>query len=184
MVDLVDVGGESCEPIAGFTNKVLLGVHGEFELINDPKDLCGGTEATTLEELVTIEATDSHTFPVDKGFVTLSAVEETVGITTNMIGEVGRRLFQNEATIIVSGSGAALKGFLRRVKNEKFIALFEEFDSGNLIQIGSKRFPAKFTGIEAATEALAEGNNSVTLTLQDKSKWPAAIYKGTVTMAP
>lgn len=181
-LDLVDVGGESCEPVAGLVSEVYIAPHGDFTLINDPAELCGDNEANSVEELVTI-STD-HTFKVGKGFTKIKGIEETNNLTITMIGEKGRRLFQNALIMEVAGSNAALLGFLRQVKNGKFIALAEEFGSGQLRQIGSKRLPATFEGIEAALEAVIEGNNSVTLTLQDKSKWPAAIYTGTVTEFP
>ena len=182
MVDLVDVGGESCEPVAGLVNEVLIADHAGFTLINDPAELCGDSEATSVEELVTIS--EDHTFTAGKGFTKILGIEENNGLTITMIGGKGRRLFQNTLTVVVSGSNASLLGFLRRVKNGKFIVLAEEFGNGNMRQIGSKRLAATFEGIEAALEAVIEGNNSVTLTIQDKSKWPAAIYTGAITMKP
>ena len=53
-----------------------------------------------------------------------------------------------------------------------------EFGTGNVRQLGSKRMPAWVEGIEHAIEAVIEGKNSVTITLKDKQKWPASIYKG------
>jgi hypothetical protein len=181
-LDLVNIGGESCEPVAGMVGKVHLASYKDFESIKDPKDLCcdGENIAANVEDLATIS--DSHTFKEGKGFVTISAIEETVAITSSLIGEKGRRLFQNVGTIVVGGSHPKTKGFLRAIKNGKYIALFEEFESGRIVQIGNSRFPAWFEGIESAIEALAEGNNSVTLTIQDKSKWPAAVYQGDITL--
>ena len=181
-LDLVDVGGESCEPVAGIVNDVKIAPHGDFTLINDPAELCGDGEALSVEELVTISA--DHTFNTGKGFTNIESIEETGTITTTMIGETGRKLFQNALTIEVAGSTAALLGFSRQVKNGKYVVLAEEFGSGAFRQIGSSRFPARFESIEAALEAVAEGKNSVTLTIQDKSKWPAAIYTGAITEYP
>ena len=178
-IDLVEVGGESCEPVSGFVSVPLIAPYADFTLINDPKDLCGDNEAATVEELVTIAV--DHTFAVGKGFTKINGVEEAVGLAITMIGNKGRRLFQNTLTVEVAGSGPALLGFLRQVKNGKYIVLAEEFGSGNYRQIGSKRLPATFEGVEAAIEAAVEGNNSVTLTIQDKSRWPAAIYTGVIT---
>lgn len=181
-LDLENVGGESCEPVAGIVSVVNIAPHSDFTLINDPKDLCGDDEALTVEELVTISV--DHTFTAGKGFTKINGIEETGGVLTTMIGEKGRRLFQNVLTIQVAGSTATLKGWLRQVKNMKVIVLVEEFGSGNVVQIGNKRLPATFEGIEAALEAVIEGNNSVSLTIQDKSKWPAAIYEGAITEFP
>jgi hypothetical protein len=84
----------------------------------------------------------------------------------------------------VAGSEAKLLGWLRVVKNLKFIAAVTEFGNGQVRQMGSSRFPARFTGIEAAIEALAEGKNSVTLTITDKQVCPAPVYTGVITMKP
>jgi hypothetical protein len=101
-----------------------------------------------------------------------------------MIGNSGSQLFQNEFVIEIAGSSAELLGYLRLVKNLRFLLQVEEVGNSNIRQLGSKRFPARFTGIEQAIEAAMEGKNSVTLTVQDKQKWPAPVYKGTVPMQP
>jgi hypothetical protein len=44
--------------------------------------------------------------------------------------------------------------------------------------------PAWVEGIEHAIEAVIEGKNSVTITLKDKQKWPASIYKGALQLTP
>lgn len=178
-ITLEDIGGESCEPIAGLVSTIDIAPVADFTLINDVPDLdvVGG-----LETKATIAA--AHTFPVGKGFSQIEGVEETGNIKSTMIGETGRHLFQNELVIELAGSEAKILGWLRVVKNLKFIALATEFGNGNVRQLGSSRFPARFTGIEAAIEALAEGKNSVMLTITDKQVCPAPIYSGIITKKP
>lgn len=101
-----------------------------------------------------------------------------------MVGEKGRRLFENELVVEVGGSDADLLGFLRWIKNQKLVFNVVEFGTGNVRQLGSKRMPAWVEGIEHAIEAVIEGKNSVTLTLKDKQKWPASIYKGALQLTP
>ena len=177
-ISLVDIDGTSCEPVGGLSETVLIAPRKDFTAVIDPPDDLELTD----EEVITIEG--PHTFPISKGFTEIVGVQETGTITSTMIGEIARQLFQNEAVITVSGSKAALLGFLRKAKNLRFIALLEEVGSGQLRQLGSSRFPARFSGIVHAIEAAMEGNNSVTLTMLDKQKYPAPIYTGAVTRKP
>ena len=78
----------------------------------------------------------------------------------------------------LAGSNAELLGFLRWIKNQDLVFFIEEFGTGQIRQLGSKRLPAWVEGIEQAIEAATDGKNSVTLTLKDRQKWPAAIYNG------
>jgi len=178
-ISLENVGGESCEPVGGLTVEVHIAPVKDFTLVQEPPALDG---YETLESLVSV--TTAHTFPAGKGFTTIEGVEETGTLKSTMIGNPGAQLFQNELVIEVAGSAAKLLGFLRVAKNLRFIALAEEGGSGNQRQLGSKRSPARFTGIEAAIEAAREGKNSVMLTIQDKQRWPAPIYTGAITLKP
>lgn len=187
MVELEDIGGESCEPVSGFSPVAYIGPWDQFDTLTDPKDLCNTDDllnADNLAELVTI--TTDHTFkdPLTQGFTKMLAINETIGLTYTPIGEKGRKLYKNTATITISGSKAELLGFARAVKNGKYVFLFEEFGSGNMRQVGNKRFPAEFENIEGQIEALPEGRNDVVFTVSDKSKWPAAIYTGAINEKP
>lgn len=177
MVALEDIGAEVCEPVAGLS-QVFYSLHGEYTSIEDPADICGTVSADTFAELVEIPATPGHIMATGKKIHELKFVTETGTIKSTMVGEKGRRLFENELVVEVSGSEAQLLGFLRWIKNQKLVFNVVEFGSGNVRQLGSKRMPAWVEGIEHAIEAVVDGKNSVTLTLKDKQKWPASIYKG------
>lgn len=181
---LENIGGASCEPVSGTAVDMYYGLHSEFSSIEDPKDLCGLTPASTLTELIEIPAAPGHIMTTGKQLFKIKAVLETGAVKTTMIGEKGRRLFQNEATLEVSGSNAELLGFLRFVKNQSLLFFVEEFGSGQIRQLGSKRLAAWVEGLEHAIEAAVEGKNSVTITIMDKQKWPAAIYKGALQLTP
>lgn len=178
-IKLENVGSESCEPVGGLTVEVHIAPVKDFTAVQEPPSLEG---YTSLESLVTVAA--AHTFPDGKGFSVIEGVEETGTLKSTMIGNPGSQMFQNELVIEVAGSTAKLLGFLRVAKNLRFVALAEEGGSGNQRQLGSKRSPARFTGIEAAIEAAREGKNAVTLTIQDKQKWPAPIYTGAIVLKP
>lgn len=181
-INLVNVGADSCEPVAGLSTEVLIAPVKDFTVIGEPPATLEGYE--DVAELATVSV--AHTFPVGKGFTSINGVEETGNIKTTMIGDNEGHLFQNELAIEVRGSSAAIQGYLRLVKNLRFIALATEIGSGNVRQIGSKLMPARFSGIEAAIEAAMEGKNSVTITMMDKQKWPAPVYPAgfAITMQP
>lgn len=181
-IELEDVGQEICEPTAGLSTKVYYSLHGDYDSIEDPKDICGTVVADTFEELVEIPATPGHILSTDKYMHQLDIIVETGTITSTMVGEKGRRLFENQLVVEVGGSSAKLLGFLRWIKNQNLVFFCEEFGSGSLRQLGSSRLPAWVEGIEHAIEAVIEGKNSVTLTLKDKQKWPSAIYLGDVVL--
>lgn len=183
-VTLEDVGAEICEPVAGLTPKVYYSLHGDYTTIVDPLDICGDAEASTFAELVEIPASPGHVIATGKRMWQIDTIVETGAITSTMIGEKSRRLFENQVVVEVAGSQAELLGFLRWIKNQKLVFHVEEFGSGGLRQLGSSRLPAWVDGIEHAIEAVLEGKNSVTLTLKDKQKWPAAIYLGNVVLTP
>ena len=179
---LMDLDGTSCEPEGGISATVLIAPVKDFTVIGEPPPTLEDYE--TLGELATVSA--AHTFPVGKGFSQIESIQEISTLKCTGIGETERKLYQNEAMFKVSGSKADVLGFMRLVKNGRFIVLMEEAGSGNLRQIGTKLKPARFTAIESNIEAAAEGDNSVTFTIQDKQKWPAPIYPAafTVTLKP
>lgn len=182
-VALENIGQEVCEPVSGIATKVYYALHSDFDTIVDPKDICGDNPASTFEELVNIPA-PGHTLASGKQMWAIDIIEETGAVTSTMIGEKKRRLFENQVEIVIAGSQDKLLGFLRWIKNQSLLFFVEEFGSGNLRQLGSKRLAAYVDGIEHAIEAALDGNNSVTITLKDKQKWPAAIYKGDVVLTP
>ena len=183
-ITLEDIGQEVCEPVSGLASKVYYSLHSDYDTIVDPADICGDNEGETFASLVTIPGTPGHTLATGKRMWQIDIIEETGTVKSTMIGEKKRRLFENEIAIVIAGSQAELLGFLRWIKNQSLVFHVEEFGSGNLRQLGSSRIAAWVEGIEHAIEAVLEGNNSVTITLKDKQKWPAAIYEGDVVLTP
>jgi hypothetical protein len=179
-VEIENIGGEICEPISGFTPKLFWAHHKDFQTINDPKDICdeNGNGATNFSEL--IEIPTSHVFKAGKKFHTVDFDVETAEMLYPTIGEKHRRVYDNSFKVEISGSSAELLGFCRYIRNQKVVVLGEELGSGNLRQMGSKRFPAWVEIQEGSIEALVEGKNSVVITFKDKQKWMPPIYKGDV----
>lgn len=183
-IELEDIGGESCEPVSGLSGTIYYAEQSDFVTINEPKKLCDpapANVAATFEELATIET--AHTFKTGKCFHKIEMVTETGTIKSTTIGEVGRRLFQNELPATIAGSSVTLLGFLRWIKNKKLIILFEEFGSGAVRQLGQSRLPA-LASSEHNIEAAVEGNNSAVITFTDKNFGPAPIYKGAIQLIP
>lgn len=182
-VALENIGGESCEPVSGLATQAWWAEQGDFTTLIDPKDVCSdsGNGADNFTELVKI--TGNHVMAAGKKLHAVDFIIETGDIKTTMIGAVGRTLFNNEQKIEIAGSAPEILGFLRYIRNKKLIWFVEEFGSGQIRQFGSKRLAAHVKAIDSAIEAAIEGKNSVTLTIEDKQKWPAPIYAGTMSIA-
>lgn len=174
---LADVGAEVCEPVGGVEAVLSWANHADFESIVDPLDICGASSATTYAELVEIP-TPGHVMLTGKKLFKVNFTTFTGSIKSTMVGENGRRLYDNEVSIRVDGSEAELLGFMRYIKNKKIMAFVAEVGSGNVRQFGSKRLPARCEVQEHTIEPTLDGGNSVTITFKDQQKWPAPIYKG------
>lgn len=183
-VVLEDIGGQVCEPIASFSD-VYYAEQSDFETIVAPKDICNENPtlvAESFEELS--EIATAHTFKTGKCFKKIDFITETGGLKCTNIGEIERQLFQNELAIEVADSNAKLLGFMRYVKNKRFIVLAVETGSGRVRQLGSTRLPARFMTQEHNVEPTNEGKNSASLTIMDKWFGPAPIYKGEILLTP
>lgn len=181
-IPLDNIGGESCEPVAGIATELFFIERKDLEVITDPKDLCGDAPdaAATLEQLVEIAATPGHTVKTGKKWAVLPIVQESGTVKSTQIGEKKRRLVQNELALQVAGSAASLLGFMRWVKNKDLVCLAREIGTGNLRQLGSKYLGAWIETQEHLIEGPMEGQNALNITIVDKQKWPAPIYKGDV----
>lgn len=182
-VDLENIGGEACEPVGGLTPQVYWAEIGDFETLNDPKDICDddGNGAESFEELS--EITENHVMKAGKKLHKVEFVTETGDLVHALLGEVSRRLFSNTQKITIAGSSSEVLGFTRFIRNKKLIWFIEEFGTGRIRQLGSKRMGAIVSAVEGGLEATLEGNNAITITVTDKQKWLAPIYSGTLEIA-
>lgn len=182
-IKIEDFGFSSCEPTGALGKKVFYAPLNYFESIGTPKELCGdqANAATNLAELAEITEVK---FKEGKGFHEFTSITETGEITSTQIGEKGRRLLENSLVAQVAGSASELLGYMRWVKNQDLIVVVQEFDSGQMRLLGSERMPAWIEAQEHKIEATAEGNNSLNITFKDKSKWPAAVFKGDLVLFP
>ncbi len=181
---LEDVGGQVCEPAAG-VSKVYYALQSDFETINDTKKICddgGVNEADSYTELS--EIATAHVFKTGKCFKQITAITNTGAITSTQIGETERHLFTNELVAEIADSTAAVLGFMRFIKNNRFVILVEEFGSGRIRQLGWSRMGALVTAQVHSLEATTEGKNSAAITFQDTNFGPAPIYKGVVQLTP
>ena len=181
-LDLEDIGGESCEPVAGLAANAYIALRSDFDALNDPPGICSSGAGADLESVATIGV--DHTFLASKGFVKVKCIPETGNIQTTLLGERRRRLFQNQLVVEIEGSEAKTLGFLRNIKNADLVILVEEFGSGRIRQFGSDRLAAWIEGVDSLIEAAVEGKNSATITFLDKQKYPAPVYTGVITEKP
>lgn len=177
-MQLENIGSEVCEPVGGTGVTLYWGLHSDFATIKEVKDICSesGAAAANFTELA--EITESHVMKAGKKLHKVTFTTETGAIKTTQIGEKGRRLFENSFELEVPGSEANLLGFSRFIKNQKLIVFIEEFGSGRVRQLGSKRLPAWVEAQEGGIEATVEGKNAITYTFKDKAMGHAPIYSG------
>jgi len=180
------VGGLTEEPIGGFNHlNIKVALVEWFSSIAAPKPLqdidTPANEATTFEELAEISGT--HTFNAGYGFMNIEALQEKIDIEATPLGEKKGKLFENKANVVVAGSNAKLLGFARWIKNKDVIVLLQEFENGQLRQVGAERFAAAIE-VTGKIEGAPEGGNTQSYVISDKQVYQAPIYKGTVTVMP
>lgn len=178
-LELENIGSSNPEPISGITTTMYYALRSNFTKVAEPPafDAVGGvaTKAACVGD---------HEFAQGKGFNTIKLVVETGKVESATLGERKRRLYQNTFTGQIAGTNEEVLGFMRMVKNEDFIVLVEEVGSGNIRQFGSARLSAEFSTMSAVIEEAVEGNNSLTITITDKQKWPAPVYGGDIVTLP
>lgn len=184
-IKIETIGGPSnCEVSGGFSHtEVFIAFLEDFETVHAPKKRCGLDAATKSEDLVTI--TGDHVFKTGCGFSRFKAIEQTVGLETNQIGDPTKSVVQeNKLTLQLLGSKPELLGAKRIYKGRELIVCVPEFGSGNVRQIGSAKYAAKLTESSSKIEGASEGENTTTLVFTDKQMYDAPIYKGELLKQP
>ncbi|WP_281980473.1 hypothetical protein [Tenacibaculum mesophilum] len=183
-IKIENIGGATSEVSGGFSHtEVYVALLENFTALTEPKERDGASPAASLAELVTIDT--PHTFETGFGFTKIKAIRESVGLETTQIGDVTKSPMQeNKLTLQMLGSEAEILGFKRWAKGRDLVVLATEFESGNLRQIGSAKFGGKLIESSSKIEAALEGENTTTLVFQDKQKYDAPIYSGTIEIQP
>lgn len=175
-------GGAQCEEnTAAFVNgQIYYAPMHYFDTLQRPKNF--DEAPATLEELV--EIAGDHTFLSGKGFTKINAHLEKNSLETAMIGPKTSHAFENKLSVGILGSKSKILGFIRYIKNHDCILLAEEFGSSQVRQIGSEKYAATLLEAVGKIEETVEGENMQNLVFQDKSLFPAAVYKGAITQQP
>lgn len=147
--------------------------------IKDWKALTDGT-ATALSEFATISTT--HTFNTGYGFHTFYCTMDKGSIEWTPQGELDGRSFKGMAKGFMPGVDASWLGLMRQAKNDRWIFLFELAD-GQLMQLGSKRFPAYFLPEKIGSATNSSGIRGTEYSITTMESGPA-MYTGTVTLFP
>lgn len=178
------LGSAVAEVMGSFAHTdIYVGLVDTFDAMVEPKERNAETgAATTLAELVTI--TEAHTFKAGFGFTKVKAVQNSISLEYNQIGDVNKSTaIENKMTFELLGSEAEILGAMRLWKGRDLVVMGRESESGRLRQIGSLNYAAKMQ-FEGRIESDPEGDNTVTVTVTDKQKYPAPIYTGAVTLQP
>lgn len=183
-INVENIGSAQGEVSGAFSHtEVYVGFLENFETLTAPKNREGTDAAANLSELVTITA--DHIFATGFGFTKIKAISETVALDTAQLGtSTMSPVEENKLTIQMLGSEANILGFKRLCKGRDLIVLATEFCSGQVRQIGSAKFAGRLLESSSKIEATVEGENTTTLTFQDKQKYDAPIYKGAITLQP
>ena len=183
-IEVENIGGNTCEVSGAFSHtECYIGFLEDFEQLTEPKDRCGDDAATTLADLVTISA--DHTFLTGKGFTKVKAIADTVGLESTQIGETTKSpVFENKLSIQILGSKPEILGYKRLIKGRDLIVLAVEFESSQVRQIGSAKYPARMSELSSKIEPTVEGENTSTMVFMDKQKYDAPIYTGAITVQP
>ncbi|MEH0153731.1 hypothetical protein V6R21_06255 [Limibacter armeniacum] len=135
-VDLNSPRGRDNAP--GIKQTVWLAPMDYFDTISDVVD-----PASFDGDAVTIA--DPHVFKAAKGWIQMYTTVEKSNFTAEAAGDVDAEMVQPKLTFFHPGDDEAAAAMARRVKNDRFIVIFET-QNGKFIQIGAKNNGAKVVG--------------------------------------
>ncbi len=184
-IKIENIGGTGdCEVSGAFSQtEIYVALLDDFEKVGGVKARCGDAAAKNLTELVTIQ--EQHVFKSDCGFTRIKAIAETVKLEGNQLGDVNKSpIFENKLTFQLLGSRPEILGFKRYFKGRELVVLATEYGSGQVRQIGSAEFGAKFKEMSSLIDAPVEGENTSTIVVQDKQLYEAAIYNFDIELQP
>ena len=186
VIAIEKVGGGNCEVSGGFVDsEVYVGFLEDFTSLMEPKEICNtapALKAGSLSELVTI--TTSHSFKTAAvSFIKIKAIAESVGLETNQIGK-NSPVQENKLTVQMLGSKPDILGFKRLCKGRDLVVLANEFESGQIRQIGSAKYAGRLLESSSKIEPSLDADNTTTLVFADKQLYDAPIYKGNIAVRP
>lgn len=137
-MDYIDFNGPDgqSDNMGGTTQRLWYARKADFLVIQVP------TLAVTLSDIVTIST--AHTFKTGKCFKEMYSTRDTGELNAESQGDTDGKSLKISAKSFLPGSTPLSHGFAKLAKNDQFIVI-EEMADGQLLQVGTKRFPATCT---------------------------------------
>lgn len=140
MADYVDIVRESGKDnLGGTTTEFLFAPISYFDTIADVVDPLASTA-----DRITIA--DDHTFLVGKGFVKLRGTVNTGKLIAELTGERDGHGMNIKSEIFIHGQDKEKALFVRLAKNDEFITLIKDNNTGEYIQVGTYDIPVEIKG--------------------------------------
>lgn len=165
-------GLNGADNMGGLKSILYFAPYNDFLLIKEFKTTTGAGDAVTID--------GSHTFTSPAGFYEMYSTLDTAELTAKITGERDSRGLEQELKFFVPGADAALAELVRKAKNDSFIVLVQDINSGIIYQLGIKGLPAEMFG-EFSTGKLSSGKKGFEVTVKCFGN-SMAYYEGTITM--
>lgn len=133
-----------------------------------------GTTGLKMEELATIA--DNFVLVEGKFFKFIDLKDNASNVTFESVGEVGTKLFNNQANAVFAGITPEAKGFARQSVNDDLIIIYQN-RNGEFCVIGNEAFS---TQVDPSGDTAAEPTAGATVTyaISCYDECPVPTYKG------
>lgn len=174
-MDYIDFNGPDgqSDNMGGTTQRLWYARKSDFLVIQEP------SASLTLGDIVTIST--AHTFKPGKCFKEMYSTRDKGEVMAEPQGDTDGKSLKIGAKSFLPGSDPLAHGFAKLAKNDQFIVI-EEMADGQLMQIGTKRFPA------TCTPKFNSGKNSSGVKGYDfdweTNETSMLVYTGAVTVVP
>lgn len=138
------------------------------------------TDHSSIENLAKLVG--DYGFNQGKNFITLDCIPQTVGLKADGQGEyVGSQSYAIKGEFMISGTGAAAKGYARLLNNQYGVLILVN-DNGERIAVGSYQRPCRFkVSVEEGTKP--SDAKALKVEFSADSFVPGHIYEGAIVLS-
>lgn len=137
----------------------------------------GSADAKTMEALA--KYVGNFTLKADATWKFFDLKDNSSNVTWETAGELGSQIINNQASMVLAGSSAAIAGFSRQAINDDLVFVYQEKD-GAFRVLGNKDISA--TDVKSSGDSGSEitGAKTSTFAVQVYDECPAPYYEGTL----
>lgn len=185
MADYLDLTGPNGteDNIGGVTTTAFYAPISFFNVIQDTVETLSSFVPGTDSYADLAQITAAHTFQSGKGFNTIYNTANTGTVEFPQQGERDGFSMKVVAKFFYPGMKEDFLGWIRRVKNDRFIFLFRMMDN-KVLQVGSKLAPAYIRPESGGTSNQEGGRRGFMFTVECPVVSGPIIYNGTITLQP